>query len=179
MTFEQAASIPEQWITAYQLLFYVAKVKEGETVLIHAAASGVGAALLQLCARNGVKTIAVSSSKDKLKFCQDLGAFAGVNYKETPDFREQVQQLTGGRGVDVILDPVMASNYHYNVDCIALDGRWVFYGAMGGSVVEQVDFKKLLMKRASFLPTTLKSRTDEYKAQLIKDMANETLTGFS
>ena len=86
--------------------------------------------------------------------------------------------MTDGKGVNVILDPVMASNYQYNIDSIAVDGRWVFYGSMGGTLVDQVDFKKFLMKRASLLPTTLKSRSDAYKAQLIKDMAAETIAGF-
>lgn len=98
----------EVWLTAYQLLHFVAKVKEGETVLIHAAASGVGTSLIQLCKLVGAKSIAVSSSKDKLDFCSSLGADFTINYKEEPDFSAKVLELTGGKGVNVILDPVGA-----------------------------------------------------------------------
>lgn len=104
LSFEEAAAIPETWLTSYQLLFMVANATAGKTCLVHAAASGIGTAAIQLCKLAGVTTIAVASSEDKLDFAKSLGASHGINYKEHPDFSELVKEFTGGKGVDVILD---------------------------------------------------------------------------
>ena len=100
---EYAAGIPEVWCTAYQLLNLIANVQKGETALIHAAASGVGTTMLQLCRAYGVNTIAVASNQEKLDYCRDvLGASHTINYKETPEFGQLVKEMTGGKGVNVI-----------------------------------------------------------------------------
>jgi tumor protein p53-inducible protein 3 len=112
MTWEEAAGIPEVWCTAYQLLHLVAKIKEGDTALIHAAASGVGTTMLQLCKTARVRTIAVTSSDLKLQICKSLGADAGVNYKADAEWSKQVLDLTQGRGVDLITDPVLGSHFN-------------------------------------------------------------------
>lgn len=110
---EEAASIPEVWITAFQLLKSVLQVEEnsGKFALIYAAAAGVGTSLLMLCKLFGIKSIAVSSSKDKLDVCTSLGADFTINYREvdTPDkFIAEIMNITGGKGVDYILDPIGA-----------------------------------------------------------------------
>ena len=84
--FTTAAAIPEAWITAYQLLFKVAKIKEDETALIMAGASGVGTVLIQLCRYAGASSIAVCSSHEKIERCKALGAFDGINHKQTPNY---------------------------------------------------------------------------------------------
>lgn len=84
---------------------------EGDTVLVHAAASGVGTTLIQLCKAFKARTIAVASTAEKLQRCQELGAFASINYKETPNFNEQVLQFTDKKGASLILDPVGAQNF--------------------------------------------------------------------
>lgn len=81
MSFGEAASIPEAWVTAYQLLYKVAQVQEDETVLIHAAASGVGTCLIQLCNLIGASSIAICSNHEKVQFCKQLGSFDGICYK--------------------------------------------------------------------------------------------------
>lgn len=178
MDFPTSASIPEAWLTAYQLLFKVAEAKKGETALVLAAASGVGSCLLQLCKFAGIDAIAVSSCPEKLKICKDLGAFDGINYKQVPEFSERVKLITDGAGADIILDPVMASMFDCNLDSLAMDGRWVIYGFMGGPKVSEANFMKLLLKRGQIKTTTLRSRTDEYKSELIRDMLEFCTPGF-
>jgi NADPH:quinone reductase-like Zn-dependent oxidoreductase len=89
-------------------LFFISKAQPGETVLVHAAASGVGTALIQLAALRGIKTIAVSSSDDKLEVCSKFGASATVNYKSNPDWEKEVLAITGGKGVEIVTDPIGA-----------------------------------------------------------------------
>ena len=108
LNWEESAAIPEVWCTAYQLLNFIARIEKGETALIHAAASGVGTTMLQLCRAQGVNTIAVASTQDKLDYCrEELGASHTINYKETPEFASLVKEFTGGKGVNVIQDPVL------------------------------------------------------------------------
>ena len=138
--------------------------------MIHAAASGVGTTMLQLCRAQGVKAIAVASNQAKLDFCRDvLGAWQVINYKETPNFAELVKNFTNGEGVNVIQDPVLGgSNFNQNLDCLAMDSRWVIYGSLGGIKVNDANMMKPLLKRTSMIFSTLKTRSDEYKADLIR-----------
>ncbi|MBN3325633.1 QORX oxidoreductase, partial [Atractosteus spatula] len=177
-TFHQAAAIPEAWLTAFQLLHLVAKVKKGETVLIHAGASGVGTAAIQLCCLAGAVPIVTAGSPDKLKMAKELGAAAGFNYKEE-DFAEQALEFTQGGGADVILDCIAGSVWEKNVKCLSTDGRWVVYGTMGASEVHGDILGKLLSKRGQLLTSLLRSRTLEYKAALVKAFREETLPHFS
>ena len=100
-----------------------------------------------------------------------LGASHVINYKETPEFGSLVKEFTGGKGVNVIQDPVLGgTNFNQNLDCLAMDSRWVIYGSMGGIKADNANMVKPLLKRSSILFSTLKSRSDEYKANLIKEM---------
>ena len=129
--------------------------------------------MLQLCKSTEVNTIAVASQNSKLDFCQTLGASSLINYKENPQFSEQVKAATGGKGVNVIQDPVLASNFNENLNSLAQDCRWVIYGSMGGIKVKEATMIKLLMKRASILCSTLRNRTDDYKGELIQKVYGE------
>jgi len=169
MTFGQAAAIPEQWITAYQLLFDVAKAKEGETALVLAAASGVGTSLIQLCKSAGLNSIAGCRTVSKINKCRELGAFDGIICAQ-PIYEDRVKLITDGKGVDIILDPVLGSFFKTNLGCLGRDARWVIYGAMGGTTLTDVNLLKLLNKRACILSSTLRNRTDEYKTKLISEM---------
>ena len=157
------------------MLNLIAKVQPGETALIHAAASGVGTTMLQLCRAQGAKTIAVASSQKKLDFCKnELGASFSINYKETPNFGALVKEFTNGKGVNVIQDPVLGgTNFNENLDCLAMDSRWVIYGSMGGIKADNANMVKPLLKRASILFSTLKSRSDDYKSDLVRQMYSE------
>ena len=111
MTYHSAAAISEVWLTAFQLISYIGKIQPGQTVLIHAGASGVGTSLIQLAKKIGAKAIVTAGSEEKIEYCKTLGAADGINYKTTPEFSAKVLELTGGAGVDLLLDPVGASHF--------------------------------------------------------------------
>jgi tumor protein p53-inducible protein 3 len=169
MSFNDAAAIPEQWITAYQLLFDVAKAKEGETALVLAAASGVGTSIIQLCKAAGLNSIAACRTVSKISKCRELGSFDGVICSQ-PTYDDRVKLITDGKGVDIILDPILGSFFKTNLNCLGMDARWVIYGAMGGTTITDVNLLKLLNKRACILSSTLRNRTDEYKTNLIREI---------
>lgn len=176
LSYKTAAAIPETWLTAYQLLFFVGHAKAGETVLVHAAASGVGTAAVQMANKAGVKVIAVAGSDDKLDAVKALGADYAVNYKAHPDaWAAQVLPHTAGKGVNLILDPVGASHWKQNAESIAMDGRWVLYGSMGGISVEGPLFGAILRKRIQIQGTTLRARSDEYKAELTQEFTDKIM----
>ncbi|XP_078397413.1 quinone oxidoreductase PIG3 [Cetorhinus maximus] len=167
MTFSQATAIPEAWLTAYQLLHLVAKVHKGEIVLIHAGASGVGTAAIQLTQLAEAIPIVTAGSPEKMQLCKEFGAAAAFNYK-VEDFSEKVLQFTGGTGVNVILDCIGGSCWEKNVKCLAVDGRWVLYGLLGASDVHGNILEQLMFKRGSLLTTLLRPRPLKYKAELVR-----------
>ncbi|XP_064611597.1 LOW QUALITY PROTEIN: quinone oxidoreductase PIG3-like [Liolophura sinensis] len=146
MSFDTAAAIPETWLTAFQLLHTIGKVQAGDWVLIHAGGSGVGTAAIQLSLLAGAKPIVTAGSQAKIETAKSLGAVAGFNYKEG-DFSEKVTQATGGSGANLILDCVVRSFWEQNVKLIAVDGRWVSYGLLGGPKVEGNLLGFILRKR--------------------------------
>jgi len=174
----QAAALPEVWLTAFQLLHLVGKVKAGDRVLVHAGASGVGTAAVQLIKLAGAKSIVTAGSEEKVNFALELGADKGVNYKNE-QFQEVVGEWTEGKGVDLILDCVGGSYAMQNVASLALDGKWVLYGWMGGSSVDGPILGGLLRKRGSLLATTLRARDDDYKADLVEKFRETCLAHFS
>uniref|UniRef100_A0A4W5QKX3 Tumor protein p53 inducible protein 3 n=1 Tax=Hucho hucho TaxID=62062 RepID=A0A4W5QKX3_9TELE len=178
LTVYQAAAIPEAWLTAFQLLHFVAQVKEGEIVLVHAGASGVGTAAVQLVRLAGAIPIVTAGSSEKLQMAETLGAAAGFNYKHE-DFAEKVSDFTAGRGANVILDCIGGSNWERNVACLATDGRWVLYGCMGGKTVTGDILGKLLSKRGQLLCSLLRSRSLQYKADLVRAFSERALPHFS
>ena len=164
-----AAGISEVFLTAYQTLYWLGKLQEHETVLIHAGASGVGTAAIQLAKRlSKAKVIVTAGSTEKLAFCQELGADELINYK-IQDFEKEVQKITNGRGVDVILDFIGASYWQKNLASIAVDGRWVLIGMLGGTIVSEIDLGTLISKRVHLVGTLLTPRSDSYKAQLTQE----------
>ncbi|XP_058255455.1 quinone oxidoreductase PIG3 [Hemibagrus wyckioides] len=177
LTLYEAAAIPEAWLTAYQLLHFIAQVKEGESVLIHAGASGVGTAAIQLARLFHAVPLVTAGSPDKLKIAVKLGAAAGFNYKDG-DFSEKILQFTQGRGVDIILDCIGGSYWEKNVRSLAMDGRWVLYGVMGGKAVDGDLLGKLLFKRGHILSSLLRSRSLQYKAELIGSFIEQALPHF-
>ncbi|PTY80759.1 NADPH:quinone oxidoreductase [Heyndrickxia sporothermodurans] len=168
-TFEEAAAIPEVFLTAYQTLFWIGKLQKQESVLIHAGASGVGTAAIQLAKKLcDAKVIVTAGSKRKLDFCKELGADVVINYKEQ-SFEEEVQKATNGLGVDVILDFIGAEYWQKNFESIKKGGRWVLIGILGGSEIEKVNLMGLMSKYIQLTGTLLTPRSDEYKAQLTKE----------
>lgn len=178
MTFIQAAAIPEAWLTAFQLLHFVGKIQKGETVLIHAGASGVGMAAIQLVRLANAIPIVTAGTQEKLQATTNAGAAAGFNYKNE-DFSEKVLAFTQGSGVDIILDCVGGSYWEKNLSCLRTDGRWVIYGLLSGGEVHGDLLARLLSKRGSIHTSLLRSRDKEYKEQLVKAFIENVLPYFS
>ena len=176
MAFESAAAIPEQWMTAFQLLRLVGEVQAGDNVLIHAGGSGVGCAAVQLARAFGATPFVTAGTKEKIDNAIKLGAKGGFNYK-TEDWGENVLAATDGKGVDVILDCVGGTHAPSNAKAIALDGRWVLFGLMGGRNApgDAGLLGTLLRKRASIRGTTLRTRSRSYKRELTHRFVQEVL----
>ena len=173
-----AAAIPEVWLTAFQLLHFLAGgVKPGQSVLVHAGGSGVGTAAVQLVKLAGGRSMVTAGSQEKIDMALSLGADKGVNYK-TEDFAQAVAEWTEGKGVNIILDCVGGSYAMKNVTSLAVDGKWVLYGLMGGAEVDGPVLGGLLKKRGSLLATTIRSRSIKYKKQVVKMFREECLEGF-
>ncbi|SFJ16608.1 NAD(P)H-quinone oxidoreductase [Thermoflavimicrobium dichotomicum] len=171
LSFEEAAAIPEVFLTAYQTLFWIGKLQKQETVLIHAGASGVGTAAIQLAKKLcDAEIIVTAGSKRKLDFCQELGADVLINYKEQ-SFDEEVLKATNRRGVDLILDFIGADYWEKNLASIKVEGRWVLIGILGGSELEKINLFTLMSKCIQLTGTLLTPRSDEYKALLTQDFA--------
>ena len=198
LSLREAAAIPETFLTAFQLLHLVGRAQPGEAVVVHAAGSGVGTAAVQLAAAHGLRVVAVAGAEAKLATARRLGAAAAVNYKESKDWAADVLAAiaalppapgssggggggggAGGGGADLILDPVGASFWECNARALAVDGRWVLYGSLGGSAVEGPLFARLMAKRAQLLATTLRNRSDDYKAALVAAFAERALPGLA
>lgn len=168
LTFEEAAGVPEVWITAIQALFVVGEFKKSQSAMIHAAASGVGIAAIQLIRHHSPESIifATSSSKAKLDFCtKTLGASHGINYRET-DFSKEVLYLTDGKGVDLIIDFPGQSHFQKNINSAGMDGRIVLLALLSGGVCREVDIAPILFKRLRIEGSTLRSRDPEYQGLL-------------
>lgn len=171
LSFEQAAAIPEVFLTAYQGLFWLGELFDDETVLIHAGASGVGTAAIQLVAQVPGTTIITTAGKAaKLNLCLTLGADLAVNYKREK-FDEAIIDDFEDSIVDVILDFVGAPYWHQNMRILAMDGRIVHLGLLGGASVEKMNLGTILRKRLTVRGSTLRNRSDKYKAHLAREFA--------
>ncbi|QRF22596.1 NAD(P)H-quinone oxidoreductase [Alicyclobacillus sp. TC] len=168
MSYEQGAAIPEAFLTAYLNLFWLGKVRKENTVLVHAGASGVGTSALQLIREVGAIALVTAGSAEKISVCKKLGAVAGWNYKEGP-FLPFVQKETDGRGVDIILDFIGANYFAENIQSLAVDGRLIVIGTMGGTQVQQLDLGYLLQRRLQIIGTALRSRSVSEKIRLTRE----------
>ncbi|WP_442896570.1 NAD(P)H-quinone oxidoreductase [Enterococcus sp. 5H] len=174
LDFEEGAAIPEVFLTAYQTLFWLGQLKNNEKVLIHAGASGVGTAAIQLVKQlTSAKIFVTAGSVEKLALCQKLGADVLINYHEE-DFDRRIEKATAGEGVDVILDFVGASYWKQNLNSLAYDGRMILIGILGGSMVNEVNLMQLLEKRVTITGTLLTPRSDAYKSDLTKEFIEKT-----
>lgn len=169
LSWEQAAAIPEAFLTAYQALDVLTSQKEGEDVLIHAGASGVGIAAVQLARVRGARNVYVTAgSQEKIDLCVSLGATQGFNYK-TQDWAEELKAATNGAGVDVILDFIGAPYFAKNLSSLRRDGRLSMQALMGGpKVPDGTNLGPILTKRLRIEGSTLRSRTAAYQAELLQ-----------
>lgn len=165
--FEEAAAIPEAFLTAYQSLVWLGELKAGETVLIHAGASGVGTAAIQISREIGAKII-ITSSKEKHKICKELGADLTVDYK-TQSFKDEVLNFTNNYGVDVIIDFIGGSYFKHNIESLTRDGRLILLATLSGGKVDDFDMRQILTKRLKIIGSTLRSRSLDYQIKLTND----------
>lgn len=177
LDFLAAAAVPEAFLTAFQALVWIAKLKEGETLLIHAGASGVGTSALQLARLIGARAF-VTASAEKHGLCLALGAEQCIDYK-TQDFADCILDWTKGRGVDVVLDFLGASYLERNLKSLAMDGRMVMLAIMGGAQAAGINLGMVLMKRLSIHGSTLRARTLSYKAELTQAFMELTWDHFA
>ena len=165
LTLQQAAAIPEVFATAYLNLYMEAGLQPGERVVLHAGASGVGTAGIQLCKSTHNPVFVTAGSAAKIDECVALGAEAGWD-RHQGSFREAVSEWTAGEGADVILDPVGASYLADNLASLRLDGRLVIIGLMGG-VNSEVNLGLMMMKRLRIIGSTLRARSIAAKAEVM------------
>lgn len=168
LSFEQAAALPEVFATAYLNLFSEARLARGERVLLHAGASGVGTAGIQLCAMNESPCFVTAGSDDKVARCMALGATGGAN-RHAGSFADHVASWTDGQGFDVILDPVGAGYLKANLRSLRTDGRLVIIGLMGGAVAE-LELGLMMMKRLRVIGSTLRARSVAAKSAVMAEL---------
>lgn len=156
-TYAQGAAVPEAWYTAFVNLFLEGDLQAGERTLIHAGASGVGTAAIQLARAAGATVYATAGTAEKTAQCQMLGAVLAVNYRQE-DFGQVIQQATAGAGVDLILDPVGAAYLARNLALLRPQGRLVSIGLLSGGRAE-LDMGLLLGKRLRLIGSTLRNRS--------------------
>ena len=163
LSLHEAAVIPEVYATAWLNLYRLGALQAGEKVLLHAGASGVGSAAIQLCKAFGNPCWVSVGSAERLAYCESLGAQGGVLRGET------LEALRDFAPFDLILDPVGAKYAALNLQLLGTDARWVMIGLMGGRKGE-LDFGALLAKRVNLIGSTLRSRDADDKAELMSEL---------
>lgn len=164
MDMAQAAAIPETLFTVWHNVFERGFAMDGETLLVHGGTSGIGTMAIQLAKAYALRVVTTAGSEEKCRAAKELGADLAVNYK-TEDFVGKVNEFTNGRGADVILDMVSGDYVQRNLDCLAVEGRHVTIAALGGAKAE-INMAKLMSKRQTMTGSTLRPRSDEFKALL-------------
>lgn len=160
----EAAALPETFFTVWQNVFEIARLQPGETLLVQGGSSGIGVTAILLAKALGSRVIVTAGSDDKCAACVALGADAAINYR-TQDFVEEAKRLTGGRGVEVVLDMVAGDYVGRELQCLAEDGRLSIIAVQGGTK-SAIDAGLVLRKRLQITGSTLRARSVAYKAQL-------------
>jgi putative PIG3 family NAD(P)H quinone oxidoreductase len=162
---EHAAALPEVFLTVFLNVFQLGGLAAGGSALVHGGGSGIGTASIQLVKQAGAKIVVTAGSDEKCKRCLELGADVAVNYK-SGDFAKEALEATGGRGVDVVLDSIGAQYLEANLRALAIGGRLVLIGLMGGAKAE-IGLGALLVRRLSVIGSTLRARPVEEKAAIV------------
>ena len=157
-----AGALPEVACTVWSNVFMIAGLQQGETLLVHGGAGGIGTFAIQVAHALGARVLTTAGSQEKLDVCRSLGADVTINYKEQ-DFVAEVKATTDGAGADVILDNMGAKYLSRNVDALATEGRLVVIGMQGGSKAE-LDLGALMRKRGAVIATSLRARPSDEKA---------------
>jgi len=182
LSWVEGAAIMENWITAFQALVHTGEIKKGNDVLVHAGASGVTIAAMQLAHLYGASKIFTTvSSEEKINFVRSLrnGATHAINYK-TQDFAEEIKKVTDGKGVAVIVDYIGRDYFARNIDSLAMEGHMIILAHLSGDKIpEGVSLSSILYKRLCIQGSTLRTRSAEYQAELIARFKREVFEHFT
>lgn len=160
-----AGGFPEVYLTAFLNLFSLGGLVAGGTALVHGGGSGVGTAAIQLIAEAGATSLVTAGSAVKCQRCVELGASAAIDYRNE-DFAARVRELTGGVGVDVVLDSIGGSYFERNIASLAVGGRLVVIGLTGGASAD-INLAVLMMRRLHVVGSTLRTRSAAEKAGIV------------
>ncbi|WP_312552401.1 NAD(P)H-quinone oxidoreductase [Massilia sp.] len=167
----EAASLPETFFTVWTNVFDRAGLSEGETLLVQGGTSGIGVTAIQLATALGHRVFATAGSDEKCRACEELGAERGINYR-SEDFVAVVKNLTGGKGVDVVLDMVAGDYVAREIDCLADDGRIALIALLGGAKAN-VDLGQVLRRRLSISGSTLRPRPVAFKGAIARKLREQ------
>ena len=162
--FVAAAAMPETFFTVWTNVFDRGKLRAGESALFHGGSSGIGTTAIQLAVARGSRVFATAGSDEKCRACEQLGAERAINYR-TDDFVDVLKQLTDGRGVNLILDIVGGDYIARDLAALAVDGRLVVIGFMGGDTAT-IDFRRVLGRRLTITGSTLRPRSVAEKGEI-------------
>jgi NADPH2:quinone reductase len=165
----RAAALPETYFTVWANLFQIGRLAPGESVLVHGGTSGIGVTAIQLVGEFGGRVYATAGSRKKCEACQNLGALAAINYREE-DFEARIRDLTGGRGVDVVLDMVGAPYTARNLRCLKMDGRLIQIAVMHGAKVEDFDLIQVMTRRLTVTGSAMRPRTTAEKGLIAGEL---------
>jgi len=171
LSFEEAAGLPEVFLTVYLNFFMLAAIKRGDTALIHGGGSGIGTASIMLLKQAGVRVIVTAGTDEKCEQCRKLGADVAINYKSGP-FAPAVKAATEGRGVDAILDSIGGAYLAGNIESLAQGGRLVLIGLMNGTRAE-IDLAAVLRRHLKIFGSTLRMRPAIEKAAIVTAFLNQ------
>lgn len=167
----EAASLPETFFTVWSNVYDRGRLQPGETLLVQGGTSGIGVTAIQMAKARGSRVIATAGSDAKAEACVKLGADHAINYR-TQDFAEEAKKLTGGRGVDVVLDMVAGSYVAREVQCLAEDGRLVIIAVQGG-IEAGFNAGLVLRRRLTITGSTLRPRPVEFKTAIARSLQRE------
>ena len=167
----EAATLPETYFTVWSNVFDRAQLAEGESLLVQGGSSGIGVTAIQLAKALGHRVFATAGTEDKCRAVEALGAERGINYRDE-DFVAVVKELTGGKGVNVILDMVAGDYVAREIDCLADDGRLVVIALLGGARAD-IDMGQVLRRRLHITGSTLRPRPVAFKAAIARQLREQ------
>jgi NADPH2:quinone reductase len=167
-SFIEAASLPETFFTVWSNVFDRGNLKDQESLLVHGGSSGIGVTTIQMAKALGHTVYVTAGSDEKCRFCEQLGAEKAINYK-TENFKNVIERLTNGQGVNVILDMIGGDYTPGNIQSLAVEGRLVMINAMKGKDA-QVDLAQVMMKRLIITGSTLRVRDTTFKASIAQNL---------
>jgi NADPH:quinone reductase len=168
LSFVEAAGIPETFFTVWSNVFDRGQLQKGETLLVHGGSSGIGTTAIQLAKAFDANIIVTAGSSAKCQFCRELGANAAINYHEQ-DFVSEINQITQGAGVNVILDMIGGDYFPRNLQCLAVEGRLVQI-AVQKSPKSDINLLPVMLKRLTITGSALRARDDGFKANIASQL---------